>query len=66
MNKTEIAKQYLKHLEESDTEKVISLFNETGIVESPIYGIKNASEFYRELNDDTSNSELRLDRKSVV
>lgn len=27
-------------------------------MESPIYGIKKANEFYLELNDDTSNSEL--------
>lgn len=60
MNTKDIANMYLKHLENGDIEKVIDLFDENGIVDSPIYGIKKASEFYRELNNDTSNSELSL------
>lgn len=60
MNKTAIANKYLKYLENGDIEKVIDLFNEKGIVESPIYGTKKASQFYRELNNDTSNSKLKL------
>ena len=60
MNKSEIAKKYLKHLENGNIEKVIDLFSSNGIVESPIYGIKKADVFYRELNNDTSNSELFL------
>ncbi|MFT7900530.1 nuclear transport factor 2 family protein [Tenacibaculum ascidiaceicola] len=60
MNKGQIAKKYLEHLEKGNIEKVINLFSNNGIVESPIYGIKKANEFYRELNNDTSNSELIL------
>ncbi|WP_440122295.1 nuclear transport factor 2 family protein [Tenacibaculum sp. Ill] len=60
MNKSEIAKKYLEHLENGNIEKVINLFSNNGIVESPIYGIKKADQFYRELNNDTSNSELFL------
>jgi hypothetical protein len=60
MDKKEIAKRYLKHLENGEIEQVIELFDEHGIVESPIYGIKKADEFYRELANDTSNSELHL------
>lgn len=60
MNKSEIAKKYLEHLENGNIEKVIGLFSNNGIVESPIYGIKKADVFYRELNNDTSNSELFL------
>ncbi|WP_224490954.1 nuclear transport factor 2 family protein [Robertkochia flava] len=60
MNKTEIAKTYLRYLENGAMEKVIDLFNDDGTVESPIYGIKKADVFYRELNNDTSNSELIL------
>lgn len=60
MNKNEIAKKYLNYLEKGNIEKVIDLFDENGIVESPIYGIKKADQFYRELNNDTSNSELHL------
>ncbi len=60
MNKAEIAKTYLRHLENGDMEKVIDLFTISGTVESPIYGIKKAHKFYRELNNDTTNSELFL------
>ena len=60
MNHKEIAKQYLTHLENGNIEKVISLFNQTAIVDSPIYGIKKADDFYRELNSDTTNSKLHL------
>ncbi|MEE4001838.1 nuclear transport factor 2 family protein [Tenacibaculum sp. FZY0031] len=60
MNKNEIAKKYLEHLEKGNIEKVIDLFSNNGFVESPIYGIKKADEFYRTLNNDTSNSELFL------
>ncbi|WP_428742432.1 nuclear transport factor 2 family protein [Tenacibaculum sp.] len=59
-NKTEIANKYLEFLENGNMEKVINLFDENGIVESPIYGIKKATLFYRELNNDTSNSKLQL------
>jgi hypothetical protein len=60
MDKKEIAKIYLEYLERGNIEQLIALFDENGIVDSPIYGIKKADEFYRELNDDTSNSELHL------
>ncbi len=60
MDKKEIANRYLKYLESGNIEKVIDMFTENGIVESPIYGIKKADEFYRELNNDTSNSKLHL------
>lgn len=60
MNKKEIARQYITHLENGNIEQVIALFNQNGMVDSPLYGIKKADEFYRELNNDTSNSELYL------
>ncbi|GAA4959739.1 nuclear transport factor 2 family protein [Algibacter aquimarinus] len=60
MKKNEIARKYLEYLESGDMEKVISLFSENGIVDSPVYGIKKADEFYYELNDDTSNSKIQL------
>ncbi|WP_299148387.1 nuclear transport factor 2 family protein [uncultured Dokdonia sp.] len=58
MNKKEVAKQYITHLENGNIEQVIALFTQNGIVDSPLYGIKNANDFYRELNSDTSTSEL--------
>ena len=60
MNKKVLANKYLEYLESGNVEGVIELFNENGIVDSPIYGIKKAEEFYRDLNNDTSNSELNL------
>ena len=45
MKKNEIARKYLKYLEIGNTEKVIDLFNENGIVESPVYGIKKRISF---------------------
>ena len=60
MDKKGIANRYLKYLENGNIEQVIDLFHKNGIVESPIYGIKKAAEFYRELSNDTSDSELIL------
>ncbi len=60
MTKKEIAKEYITHLENGNIEQVIALFNQDGLVDSPLYGIKKADEFYIELNSDTSNSELHL------
>ena len=60
MNKTEIAHEYLEHLENGNIEKLINLFNPNGIVDSPIYGITKAHQFFRELSNDTANSKLQL------
>lgn len=60
MNKKEIAKEYIKHLENGNIEEVLALFNQNGMVDSPLYGIKKADEFYLELNSDTTNSELSI------
>ena len=60
MNKKKIARKYIEYLESGNLESLINLFSENGVVESPIYGIRKANEFYRELNDDTLNSELLL------
>ena len=60
MNKKEIARQYISHLENGNVGQVVALFNQNGMVDSPLYGIKKADEFYRELNNDGMNSELHL------
>ena len=60
MNKKEIAKEYITLLENGNIAGVLDLFNPNGMVDSPLYGTKKADEFYRELNDDTLNSELHL------
>ena len=56
----EIAIKYLEYLEQGEVDKVIGLFRPDGIVESPLYGVKKAAEFYRELSKDTTTSKLEL------
>ncbi|WP_430468464.1 nuclear transport factor 2 family protein [Winogradskyella ouciana] len=60
MTKKEIALKYLDYLQQGDIHKVVELFSADGIVDSPIYGIKKADEFYQQLNNDTKRSELNL------
>ncbi len=58
--KKQIAKKYMEHLENGAIKKVIELFTENGLVDSPLYGIQKADAFYKKLNNDTTNSELHL------
>lgn len=60
MNKKLIAETYIDRLEKGDIEGVISLFSYAGIVISPLYGKKSASDFYKELANDTKSSELEI------
>ena len=60
MTRRETALSYLACLEVGDVEGVIALFSANGIVHSPIYGMKEASLFYKELASDTQNSKLDL------
>ncbi|RIA09509.1 hypothetical protein OE09_1347 [Flavobacteriaceae bacterium MAR_2010_72] len=59
-NLQDLGKAYLSYLELNETQKIIDLFTEDGIVNSPIYGIMPASEFFNTLSTDTSNSKLKL------
>ncbi|MDH7445770.1 nuclear transport factor 2 family protein [Aquimarina sp. 2201CG14-23] len=61
MTKIEVAEHYLSFLEKGEVDKVIALFTDNGIVESPLYGVLPAREFYRVLAEDTNASELQLD-----
>lgn len=60
MTKKEIAQLYIEYLEKGNIDKIIKLFSKNGQVTSPIYGTKSASDFYAALNEDTSNSKLKL------
>jgi ketosteroid isomerase-like protein len=60
MTKREIAEKYIGFLSNGDIEGIVSLFAENGKVDSPLYGIKEANEFFKELIGDTTNSELKL------
>ena len=60
MERKRIAYQYLNYLEEGNMSSIIALFDINGTVNSPIYGIKKASDFYTQLNEDTYSSKLEL------
>lgn len=60
MTKKEVAQAYINELEQGHVANVVALFSANGIVESPLYGLQNASDFYVQLNNDTHNSKLSL------
>ncbi len=60
MSKRNIAIDYLKFLEQGNVPQIIALFHSEGMVDSPIYGSMKASLFYPKLNNDTQNSQLKL------
>ncbi len=53
-------KQYLQLLAKADYEALMELFSAEAVVYSPVYGEKLASDFYRELFEDTTASILRF------
>ncbi len=61
MTKEDVAKKYLLHLENGETNKVVGLFTENGIVISPLYGVMPAKHFYEALATDTNTSKLIYD-----
>ncbi|MFV0375628.1 nuclear transport factor 2 family protein [Microbacterium sp.] len=52
--------EYLAGVEAADPARLIALFAEGGIVESPLYGTMPAAEFYPMLFADTASSVLTL------
>ncbi|MCI5082326.1 MAG: nuclear transport factor 2 family protein [Saprospiraceae bacterium] len=58
--KLSIMKQYLQLLAKADYEALMELFSAEAVVYSPVYGEKLASDFYRELFEDTTASILRF------
>lgn len=57
---TRLVGEYLASLEAADPDRVVALFAEDGIVESPLYGTLPAAEFYPLLFADTASSQLSL------
>ena len=55
-----IAKCYLEYLHNGTIDRLLQLFSQEAIVDSPLYGIRKASDFYQELQADTLRSELEL------
>lgn len=60
ITKKEVAIKYIDFLEKGNIKDLLKLFTKNGIVDSPVYGVKNANTFYNELNNDTTNSKLNL------
>jgi len=60
MNFDRLVASYLRALEDGAAADVIALFADDGVVESPLYGILPASEFYPALFADTASSTLTL------
>lgn len=60
MSYQEIVKKYLEALERSHYNSIVELFTQDGVVDSPLYGKKKASQFYKELFKDTSTSKITL------
>jgi hypothetical protein len=58
--KKEIAINYLELLEKGNIKDLLKLFSENSIVDSPVYGIRNAPQFYNDLKNDTLKSVLEL------
>lgn len=50
--------EYLSAVEAADLDRVLALFAEGGMVESPLYGTLPATEFYPKLFRDTASSRL--------
>lgn len=58
--KKEIARLYLKFLQEGDLKSIQKLFTEDAEVHSPVYGTMNAQRFYEVLLEDTATSVVEL------
>jgi len=60
ITKKEVALKYIELLEKGNIKDLLKLFSNKSIVESPIYGVLNATQFYNELRNDTQKSEIAI------
>ncbi len=58
----DLVARYLAAVEAADVDAVLELFAADGVVHSPLYGVRPASEFYPLLFADTAESRLTLRR----
>ena len=56
----QLCKRYLGALESGNLEEVLALFTADATVDSPLYGVVPATQFYAGLFSDTRSSETRL------
>ncbi|NKI31361.1 nuclear transport factor 2 family protein [Croceivirga thetidis] len=59
-DKRVLADGYLEFLAEGKVDSLVRLFAPDGVVISPIYGNKSPIDFFKVLDADTSNSELKF------
>lgn len=60
METKEVVIKYIEYLEKGDLDNLLELFSNDAHVDSPLYGNMKASDFYKKLMEDTTNSELRI------
>ena len=60
MDIEKILTQYLHGLEKGSYQDIIALFTDDAVVKSPLYGTVKASQFYKELFNDTTQSTITV------
>ena len=55
-----LVKRYLDALQSGNAEEILSVFEEDGVVVSPLYGKMSAKQFYTDLSEDTNESKITL------
>lgn len=55
-----VIKKYFQALEECNYQGIIKLFTRNAVVESPIYGKRKATDFYRDLIKKTKASKIKV------
>lgn len=55
-----LVKRYLDALQSGNAELILSVFEEDGVVLSPLYGKMTAKQFYSDLSEDTIKSKITL------
>ena len=60
MNREEIIRAYLGGLKKGSYNEILELFTSNATVSSPLYGEVKATDFYKELFEDTSDCKIEL------
>ncbi|MBM3303543.1 MAG: hypothetical protein FJY76_00460 [Candidatus Aenigmarchaeota archaeon] len=56
----EVVRSYFQALESGSYDRIIRLFSKYAVVDSPLYGRMQASEFFRDLLQDTAKSKITV------
>lgn len=60
MDREEVIRAYLRGLEKGNCNEILELFTSNATVSSPLYGEVEATDFYKQLFEDTSDSKIEL------